>query len=365
MRSATCSIERAIRFSHVTVCATSAEPAPGSPTPPAGEVAAGVAVTALRLGAGVGRIVLLPGRVLVRFPLVRGRTEALAAAGRDVGARGRRRLEDTAVELAAAPETSRTLDRALTEAMSDETIDALARRLLESPAFERVLRDAAGSALARDLVDDAIRSPELQRALEQAIAGPVRGALAHETKTLWQEVSTRLAEGAARADDALERAVRGALGRRPRVAEADGPRYGGLASRGVAALIDLALANGIVFALGALVGAVGVLLGVSLPDVAVAVLAGSGWTLFLAGYAVLFWSTAGQTPGMRVARLRVAGPDGRPPGVWRALLRVVTTALALAPFGAGLVPVLFDRRRRALQDLAARTIVVRDETLSA
>ena len=312
---------------------------------------------------------LLPGRVLVRSPLVRpvmrGRAEVLAAAGRDVGLRGRQRLEDAAVEIAAAPEMSRTLDRALTEAMSDDAIDALARRLLDSPAFERVIRDAAGSALARELVDDAIRSPELQRALEQAISGPVRGALAHETKTLWSEVAGRLADGVARADDTLERGVRGALGRRPRAAEAGAPRFGGLASRGVAGLLDLALANGIVLGLGALAGALGWLLGVSLPGLVVAVLAGAGWLIFLAGYAVLFWSTAGQTPGMRVTRLRLEGPDGRPPRVGRSLLRFAATVVALAPFGVGLVPVLFDRRRRALQDLAARTVVMREERLPA
>ena len=257
------------------------------------------------------------------------------------------------MELAASPETSRTLDRALTQAMPEEVIDALARRLLESPAFERVLRDAAGSALARELVDDAIRSPELQRAIEQAIAGPVRGALTHETKTLWGEVTGRLADGAARADEALQR--------RPRRVEAETSRFGGLASRGLAALVDVALANGAVLALGALAGGLGWLLGVSLPGVVVAALAGAGWTLFLAGYAVLFWSTAGQTPGMRITRLRLEGPDGRPPRIGRSLLRFVATVVALAPFGLGLVPMLFDRRRRALQDLAARTLVVRDE----
>ena len=326
-------------------------------------------MTALRLGAGVGRIVLLPGRVLVRSPLVRpvvrGRAEVLAAAGRDVGLRGRQRLEDAAVEIAAAPEISKTLDRALTEAMSDDAIDALARRLLESPAFERVIREAAGSALARELVDDAIRSPELQRALEQAIAGPVRDALAHETKTLWSEVSGRLAEAVARADDTLERGLRSALGRRARVAEAGAPRYGGLASRGVAGLLDLALANAIVLGLGALAGALGWLLGVSLPGLVLAALAGAGWLILLAGYAVLFWSTAGQTPGMRVIRLRLEGPDGRPPRAGRSLLRFAATVIALAPFGAGLVSVLFDRRRRALQDVAARTVVVREEPLPA
>ncbi len=116
-------------------------------------------------------------------------------------------------------------------------------------------------------------------------------------------------------------------------------------------------------ALGALAGALGWLLGVSLPDVLLAALAGAGWLIFLAGYAVLFWSTAGQTPGMRVTRLRLEAPDGRPPGVGRSLLRFAATVVALAPFGAGLVPVLFDRRRRALQDLAARTVVVREEPL--
>jgi uncharacterized RDD family membrane protein YckC len=265
-------------------------------------------------------------------------------------------LEDAAVGIAASPQTSRTLDRALTEAMSDEAIEALGRRLLESSAFERVIRDAAGSALAHELVDDAIRSPEMQRAIEEAISGPVRGALGHQTKTLSSEVTGRLAVAAARSDAAIENAVR----RRPRPVEAAAPQYGGLASRGLAGLIDLALANISVLALGALVGAVGVLLGVSLPGVIATVLAGAGWLLFLAGYAVLFWSTAGQTPGMRVVGLRLEDPDGAPPGVGRALLRFAATVVALAPLGAGFVPVLFDRRRRALQDFAARTVVLRD-----
>jgi uncharacterized RDD family membrane protein YckC len=269
-------------------------------------------------------------------------------------------LEDAAVGIAASPQTSRTLDRALTEAMSDEAIEALGRRLLESSAFERVIRDAAGSALAHELVDDAIRSPELQRAIEEAISGPVRGALGHQTTTLSSEVTGRLADAAARWDDAIERGIRSALRRQPRTFEADAPRFGGLASRGVAGLADIALANVLVLGLGALVGAVGTLLGVSLPGVLVAVLAGAGWMLFLAGYAVLFWSTAGQTPGMRVTRLRLAGPGGGPPGVGRAFLRFVATVVALAPFGVGFLPVLFDRRRRALQDFAARTVVLRD-----
>ena len=278
-----------------------------------------------------------------------------------MGARGRRRVEDAAVGIAASPQTSRTLDRALTEAMSDEAIDTLGRRLLESPAFERVIRDAAGSVLAHELVDDAIRSPELQRAIEQAVAGPVRGALGHQTKSLSSEVTERLADAAARWDDSFERGIRSALRRQPRTLEAGAPHYGGLSARGIAGLVDIALANVLVLAVGGLVGAVGTLLGVSLPGAVVAVLAGIGWMLFLAGYAVLFWSTAGQTPGMRVSRLRLAGMDGAPPGVVRAFIRFLATMVAVAPLGAGFVPVLFDQRRRALQDLVAKTVVVRDE----
>ena len=326
-----------------TVRATPTEEAPDSRPPPAGEVAVGAAATALRLGAGVGRIVLLPGRVLVLpfvRPAVRGRAEELAAAGREVEARGRRRLE---------------------EAMSDEAVEALGRRLLASPAFERLVREAADSALARELMDEAIRSAAMQKAVDEMLTGPVRGAIGHETKTLWNEVAGRLADGAARAEDSLEQAVHAAFRRRPRVAVAGEPVYAGLASRVLSGVIDLMLANVLVLGLGALIGVLGVLLGLSPPGVVVAVLAGAGWTFFLLGYAALFWSTAGQTPGMRVARLRVEGPDGSPPGVGRSLLRALAALVALAPLGLGLVPVLFDRRRRALQDFVARTVVVRTE----
>ena len=42
------------------------------------------------------------------------------------------------------------------------------------------------------------------------------------------------------------------------------------------------------------------------------------------------------------------------------LLRVLGTWLAIVPIGLGLLPVLVDDRRRALQDFIASTTVVRD-----
>ena len=50
-----------------------------------------------------------------------------------------------------------------------------------------------------------------------------------------------------------------------------------------------------------------------------------------------------------------------PPGAGRALLRVVALAIAIVPFFAGFLPVLFDRRRRALQDMVAGTVVRLDD----
>jgi hypothetical protein len=106
----------------------------------------GLAATAFGLGAGIGRVVLLPGPLLAGSffvePVLRRARNDLASAGRDAEARGRRRLESTAAGILAAPETVRTLDRALAgpvpEVLGDETIERLARQLVESPAFERI-----------------------------------------------------------------------------------------------------------------------------------------------------------------------------------------------------------------------------------
>ena len=56
-------------------------------------------------------------------------------------------------------------------------------------------------------------------------------------------------------------------------------------------------------------------------------------------------------------RLRVAGPRGDPPGVGRSLVRLIGLVLAIIPLFAGFLPVLFDDRRRALQDFLAGTAV--------
>jgi len=74
---------------------------------------------------------------------------------------------------------------------------------------------------------------------------------------------------------------------------------------------------------------------------------------------VTFWSTTGQTLGSRVMRIRVIDALGaakvRP---LRAVVRVGGLVLATIPLFAGFWMMLWDDRRRCLQDRLARTTVV-------
>jgi uncharacterized RDD family membrane protein YckC len=80
------------------------------------------------------------------------------------------------------------------------------------------------------------------------------------------------------------------------------------------------------------------------------------WTV---AYFVVFWSTTGQTPGNRLMRIRVrcseADESLRPR--W-ALVRLVALVLAAIPLLLGFLPILLNDRRRGLQDLLGRSVVV-------
>ena len=97
------------------------------------------------------------------------------------------------------------------------------------------------------------------------------------------------------------------------------------------------------------------------PEWLVGALLASGWMLIAGTYFVLFWSSAGQTPGMRLLRVHVHGPAGDPPSIGRSLVRLVGLVLAIVPMFAGFIPVLFTERRRGLPDFLAGTVVVYDD----
>jgi len=61
-------------------------------------------------------------------------------------------------------------------------------------------------------------------------------------------------------------------------------------------------------------------------------------------------------------RVRVVTASGGSVSVLRSLVRFVGLILAIAPLFAGFLPVPFDRRRRALPDFLAGTVVVCEES---
>jgi uncharacterized RDD family membrane protein YckC len=138
------------------------------------------------------------------------------------------------------------------------------------------------------------------------------------------------------------------------VTEPEGVPFAGVATRAV----DVAVAQVIVFVGGAIIALVGSLVGDVRLDTLARVLAALAWIAVVGVYFVLFWSTAGQTPGMRLLGLRVMTYTGDRPSVTRSVVRLIGLGLAIVPLFLGFVPVLLDARRRGLQDFMAGTVVL-------
>lgn len=90
---------------------------------------------------------------------------------------------------------------------------------------------------------------------------------------------------------------------------------------------------------------------------------GDPWfRLYLVTVTALFFSAfwaRGETLGLRAWKLRLVGPDGRPPGWSRALLRCGAAILSWLPLGLGFLWVLVDRDRLAWHDRLSGTRLVR------
>jgi uncharacterized RDD family membrane protein YckC len=137
------------------------------------------------------------------------------------------------------------------------------------------------------------------------------------------------------------------------------PVYIGLVTRGIAFAIDAAIIDGV----AVLVAAASALILSVLPvsdnfKTISAVVGGALFVVWMVAYFAAFWSATGQTPGNRVMRIRVTRVDGTLMGPSRAAARVGAVALAALPLMLGFAPILFDERRRGLQDAIAGTIVV-------
>jgi uncharacterized RDD family membrane protein YckC len=135
--------------------------------------------------------------------------------------------------------------------------------------------------------------------------------------------------------------------------------YAGIVSRTAALAIDAGtLTIGFAVASGVLGLILSLFTAVEVSSPGAVLGAAAMWSLVVTTYFVLFWTLAGQTPGMRLMALRVVNAAGDPPGFAKALVRFAGLVLAAIPFCAGFVPILFDERRRGLQDMLAGTVVV-------
>lgn len=277
----------------------------------------------------------------------------------------RGRLEEAAEDVLSAPEIARVVDRALAGPLPEEIARSLVRhRVLERMAaelaacgeLERLVTLGLGSQRTLELTDRVLASEEMQHALRAVASSPeLRDAMAEQATGLAEEVVRSVRASAARLDDRAEQVVR----RRPRTSAAT---YGGIVTRAVALATDAALTIVILMSITGVVALVASLVGGLRPEWLVGALLGSGWILLTGAYFSVFWSTAGQTPGMRLLRVRVRGPDGTAPSLGRSLVRFVGLVLAIVPLFAGFVPVLFTERRRGLPDFVAGTVVVYEDS---
>ena len=241
----------------------------------------------------------------------------------------------------------------ITSALESERTTQILEDLLASPALERSLRSAS---------DRMLQGPEFEQMLRAVLTSPeVRHALTHQTASLGAEAAAGARRRAVPLDARTEATVHRWLRRAP-TASVTPSSYGGFVTRALAFIVDIVLVA-VTFAVGAaLVNALGDILGGHLRPAWLAdTLVGTGFALVFVVYFVGFWTTAGQTPGMRLLGLRVLSYAYAPLGLGRSLVRLLVLVLSIIPCFAGFLPALVDRRRRAFYDFVARTLVVYDE----
>lgn len=272
-------------------------------------------------------------------------------------------IEDALDEVLASPEIARLLDRAFAGQLPEEIARSLVRhRVLErivaelarSGELERLANAALGSPRTLELTDKVLSSDETQRALRHVASSPeLRDAIAQQTTGLAEEVVGGVRASSARLDDRAETFVR-------RHARAERSIFGGVVTRALALATDAALTIVIFMSVVGIAALVASLVGGLRPAWLAGALLTSGWMLVVAGYFVLFWSTAGQTPGMRLLRVRVRirGHGEQRLSIGRSLVRFVGLLLAIVPMFAGFLPVFFTEERRGLPDYLAGTVVV-------
>jgi len=268
-------------------------------------------------------------------------------------------IESAAEDVVSAPEIARIVDSALAGPLPEEIARSLVRhRVIErvvaelaaTGELERLIEQSLGSAQTLELTDRVLASDEMQRVLQSVASSPeLRRAVTRQSAGLAEDVVAGVRRSAAGLDERIARP-----------AQRRQPVYAGIATRAAALAVD-SLAALSIFVLGsAVVALIASLVGGIRPHWLAGSLLAAEWIVVAGGYFVLFWSAAGQTPGMRLMHLRVVDGSGSAPGLGHSLVRVVGLGFAILLLFTGFLPALVDDRRRALQDFLAGTVVVYD-----
>jgi uncharacterized RDD family membrane protein YckC len=298
----------------------------------------------------------MPERPLVRkpTPIPPRRRASLPARIFGRGARGAGQFAEVAgIDRAIEQAT----EYAIVRAVESEAMERALARVLDGPVVDRAVKRALESEAVDQAWERLLASDEAQRLVERIAEAPeIRAAIASQSAGLLEDIARQVRGVARRLDDAVENLVRRVLFRRRRSELTD---RAGFVSRGLALGIDVAVINIGFFAASALLAlAASVFLadpsGVSAPALAV----GTGaWLAVGAAYLLLFWSLAGQTPGMRFLGVVITADGTHEIGFRRAARRLAGSVLAAIPLGLGFIGILLGDRRRGLQDVIAGTEV--------
>ena len=260
-------------------------------------------------------------------------------------------VERVVTEVLEAPRRRGTAARRSTTGQ----VEQLVREVLENPrssdAVEAIHSRLTTELAERDHAEPGIQADAHERALQPGGSPRLRAADRRPRRR-----SAAASRHARQADESVEASVRrlaaAAAGRRVPGAFAGSGREGWRSSPTRCWCVVFFVVG------GALIGLVASLFGELRPMWLVGRARGSragrSWS---SGYFVGFWSTVGQTPGMRMMHVRVSPGPGR-------RLRLAFPPPSGRPGSrghllfTGFLPALVDSRRRALQDFLAGTTVV-------
>jgi len=274
---------------------------------------------------------------------VRGARSVGKATGID------RAVESAAEEAMVAAVESEAVERALSRVLDGPLIEDAVHGALESEAVKRAMIDALDSEMVDELWRRMLASEETQRLVERIAEAPeIRAAISAQSVGFIEDIGHTIGNTTRRIDTGIEIAARRVTFRKRR---SEPTERAGALTRLLAFGLDLLIVNLAFSGLAAILALIGSFFsgtgnGLSGPALA---LGGAVWIGLAGLYMVVFWSLAGQTPGMRFFGLRL-GTESRGLAPRKSVKRLVGLFLAAIPFGLGFLGILFDERRRGWED---------------